>query len=380
MNLFLILTVIAWIGAIACSLHYLRLAHLARKAQRKKPESPDCPSVSIIMTVHNQASSLKANLPVILAQDYAAPFEVIVVDMNSDDGTLGLLEKLEEENVHLHHTFCPNTARDISESRLALTLGFRSACYEWVLIMSADACPQSARWLGSIAQSLGQDVDAVQGFASYGKPHGWSGIKQHFFRLWQQSLWMPWSTHFAPYRADDACLAYRKSLFMSHQGFASSFSLRYGAATLLVNHNVQRGRMGLALDADTHLTEVQPGTLSWKHQRLFFMETRRHMHHALLYRLWYATRLWGNFAWLVLAAFTLLYFHPHIYIMYGMAVLWLLSTLTACASWHYMAHKMGVRSYALLLPLLLPLLPWWDLSAWLHWRFESRKTFRKKFI
>lgn len=380
MNLFLILTVIAWMCSVACSLHYLRLARLARKAQRKAPASHDCPPVSIIMTVHNQASNLRAHLPVILAQDYAAPFEVIVVDMNSDDDTLKLLEKLEEENVHLHHTFCPCTARDISESRLALTLGFRSACYEWVLIMSADACPQSERWLGSIAQSLGEDVDAVQGFACYGKPHGWSGIKQHFFRLWQQSLWMPWSTHCAPYRADDACLAYRKSLFMSHQGFASSFSLRYGAVTLLVNHNVQRGRMRLALTPDACLSETQPSTLSWKHQRLFFMETRRHMRHALLYRLWYATLLWANFVWLALAAFTLLYFHPHIYIMYGMAVLWLLSILTACVSWHYMAHRMGVRSYALLLPLLLPLLPCWDLSAWLHWRFESRKTFRKKFV
>lgn len=380
MNLFLILTAITWMAANGCSLHYLRLANMARKARRQEPHTGEFPPVSIVLTVHNQARELQANLPVILQQDYPAPFEVIVVDTNSDDGTLKMLEKLEEEYLHLHHTFCPDTARDISISRLALTLGFRSACYEWVLMLAPDACPSSSLWLRAIAQSLTQDADAVQGFVSISHPHGWSGIKQHFFRLWQQSLWMPWDTRFAPYRASEACLAYRKSLFMSHQGFASSFSLRYGAGALLVNHNVQPGRMKLALQPDALLTQEQPTTLQWKHQRLFFMETRRHMHHSLGYRLWYATLFWGNYIWLLLAAFTLLYFHPHIYIMYSIGILWLLSIITACATWHCMARRLGVRSYALLLPLLRAFIPWWDASAWLHWRFESRKTFRKKFV
>lgn len=380
MNLLLTITILAWLGAAGCSLHYLRLAGLARKARRRPDTSAECQPVSIVMAVHNQESALAACLPVILAQNYEAAFEVIVVDMNSDDNTLKLLERLEEENVHLHHTFCPGTARDISLSRLALTLGFRSACYEWVLILAPDVCPLSPDWLSGMAQSFTRDVDAVQGFAYYNHPHGWSGIRQHFFRLWQQTLWMPWNVRFAPYRADDSCLAYRKSLFMSHQGFASSFSLRYGAATLLVNHNVRRKRMGLALATEARLAESQPDTQSWRNRQLFYMETRRHMRHACPYRLWYAMCLYGNFMWLPLAAFTIAHFHPHVYITLGLAAMWLVSVLTACASWHHMARVLGVRSYALLLPLLLPLVPWWDLSAWLRWRFESRKTFRKKFV
>lgn len=63
-----------------------------------------------------------------------------------------------------------------------------------------------------------------------------------------------------------------------------------------------------------------------------------------------------------------------------MGILWLLSIITACATWHCMACRLGVRSYALLLPLLRAFIPWWDASAWLHWCFESRKTFRKKFV
>lgn len=111
-------------AAIGCSLHYLRLANMARKARRQEPHTGEFPPVSIVLTVHNQARELQANLPVILQQDYPAPFEVIVVDTNSDDGTLKMLEKLEEEYLHLHHTFCPDTARDISISRLHSPLAF----------------------------------------------------------------------------------------------------------------------------------------------------------------------------------------------------------------------------------------------------------------
>lgn len=377
---FLVITIVTWLLGLACSLHYLRLANIAKEAKEQDTHITSYPSVSIVMTVHNQAHNLRQNLPAILTQEYPEPFEVIIVDMNSDDDTQKLLEGMEKQYMHLHHTFCPDTARDISLSRLALTLGFRSACYEWVLIMSPNAYPLSGDWLKSMALYMTKDVDAVQGFVHYGHPKGWSGIKQHFFRLWQQSIWMPWCTHFAPYRADDSCLAYRKSLFMQHQGFASNFSLRYGAADLLVNHNVSCKRMGIAIKPQATLQETQKSAEEWEQQRMFFMETRHHMHHSFLYRAWYATRLHACHLWILPALYTILFLQPHIYIMYSFAVMWLLSLITACLSWHIMARRLHVPSYALLLPVLQALIPWWDLNAWVHWRLESKKTFRKKFV
>ena len=147
MVLFLVITIVTWCLGLACSMHFLRLAYLARKAKEQCASGTSLPPVSIVMTVHNQENNLRQNLPALLSQDYPEPYEVIIVDMNSDDGTQKLLERMEQEYMHLHHTFCPDTARDISLSRLAITLGFRSACYDWVLMMTADACPPSLHWL-----------------------------------------------------------------------------------------------------------------------------------------------------------------------------------------------------------------------------------------
>ena len=380
MVLFLVITIVTWCLGLVCSIHFLRLAYLARKAKEQCASGTSLPPVSIVMTVHNQENNLRQNLPALLSQDYPEPYEVIIVDMNSDDGTQKLLERMEQEYMHLHHTFCPDTARDISLSRLAITLGFRSACYDWVLMMTADACPPSHHWLTGMARHMTDEVDAVQGFVCYGHPHGWTGIKQHFFRLWQQSLWIPWCTHFAPYRADESCLAYRKSLFMSHQGFASNFSLRYGATDLLVNHNVKPKRIGLALNPQVVLVQNQQSQEQWEQLRMIYMETRQHMHHSMLYRLWYVTRLHAGHLWLLPALYLLLFLHPHIYIMYGLAGLWLLTIFATCVSWHIMTRRLHVASYAMLVPILQALIPWWDFCAWIHWRLESKKTFRKKFV
>lgn len=380
MNLFLLSTLLAWICSLLLSLHYLCLGNLAKKAKNSEAENDERPSISIVITVHNQEKELRDNLPKILCQDYPAPFEVIVIDTNSEDGTEDYLEELEKSHVHLHHSSCPDTARDISISRLAITLGFRSACYEWVLLMAPDTTPQSEHWLDSFAQSCCEQIDAVQGFVRYGKTHGWNGIRCQFHRLWNQMMWMPWMMRFIPYKADASCLAYRKSLFLKHQGFASSFSLRYGAGILLVNHNIPQGRIALCLQPDSILEQEQPTSRIWKQQRMFYMETRRHMRHTFLYRLWYAFSILVHYLWMGLGFFTLLYFHPSEYIGYVMVGMWFISQIVSCTSWHLTAHRLGVRSSVLLLPILQSMIPLWHISAWIKWRTESKNSFRKKFV
>ena len=52
-----------------------------------KPSGQELPGVSVIVCARNEDTNLKQHLPLLLRQDYPA-FEVIVVDDNSDDGTV----------------------------------------------------------------------------------------------------------------------------------------------------------------------------------------------------------------------------------------------------------------------------------------------------
>ena len=161
---FLLLELCLWIASILTAIHFLRLGRISKKENIQPPLSQP---VSIIITTHEQCDLLRKNLPLILAQDFSAGYEVIVVDMLSTDDTQNYLERMEEDYPYLHHTSIPSTARDISMHRLALTLGVRSACYEWLVFTNADCQPSGSGWLSALTSHCTETVDAVLGLKNW---------------------------------------------------------------------------------------------------------------------------------------------------------------------------------------------------------------------
>ena len=375
--------IVLWVASLLLHLHMSVLGRMAKR-QQQPLRKEGLPPVSIVVTTHNQASELQGNLPLLLEQAYPQDYEVVVVDCHSDDETTDLLEAMEEHYPHLHHTFCPATACDISLERLALTLGFKSACHEWVCIMSADAQVPDNEWLTVLMQPITgaaeRDVDAILGFTRYDFTRGWTGCRWTFFKLWQQMLWQPFAQHHAPYRADDVNLCYRKSLFMRHQGFASHANLMSGAVTLLVNHNIRSGRCRVNVRKEAIVCLPQPSDRMWSQKRLFYMETRRHMHHTFLYRLWYFVNVACNILFPLLSIGLITYFMPNYFTVIPLALMWMLVVAVKVLSYGFTARQMGVPTCHLLLPWLMLLIPLWDTEAWLRRCFTRKQTFRKRFL
>ena len=361
------------------AIRFGRLGRLVRHRE-KQPLRNDLPPVSVVLVCHDHAAQLRQTLPVLLAQEYPADYEIIVADMHSTDGTKDLLEELEYSYPHLHHTHCPATARDISLHRLALTLGLRAAAHEWVVLSEADCTVGGTQWLFRLMQPCTDGRDAALGIMRYADGRGWAARRWQFFHLWQQMMWLPYARRFAPYRADEACLCYRRSHFLAHQGFALSANLEGGAATLLVNQHVARGRCAVSLLPGAVVTQELPPTRRWRQDRLFFMETRQHMSHTLPYRLGYATALLSQLLWPLVATALLGLTWGNPYVAVPVALLWIV--LVAVRQWQCLqtARCRGLRSFHWSLPLLLHLPLLWDCRAWLAWLVSDRKTYRKRFV
>lgn len=377
---FLLLLLVLWIVNLCVAGQYRRLGDYVVRQDGEPIQTAGLPSVTIVLSVHNQAQELRQNLPLLLTQSYPVEYEVIVVDRRSDDETLSLLESMEESYPHLHHTYCPATARDISLQRLALTLGIKSACYEWICILQPDCQVTGNQWLQAIMQPCTPSADAVLGFVRYSGLQGWMGQRWQFFRLWQQMMWLPFAATHAPYRADGACLCYRKSHFLQHQGFASHANLESGAETLLVNHNISRGRCRINVRTQAQVTQPQPEDRMWAHERVFFMETRKHMQHTIPYRLRYFTAVAAQWAYLLLTIGLMVYHLPNWYTVVPLALMGLIVFAVRSVSFNYTANKLGVTGYRFSSPFLMLMIPLWDLQAWVHWLFTRKKTFRKKFV
>lgn len=264
---------------VACA-HLSALGRMVEEDSRKDLPDGPLPPVSIIMVAHNQRRMLEANLPAFLLQHYSRPFEVVVVDVASTDGTQEWLEKMEERYPHLRHTFVPATARDVSRQRLALTLGIKGAAYDRVMLTTVECSPASPDWLSRMAQAFADGrVQVVLG-PSVCVPFSRGG----FSMFWQQMLWLTWGRRHRPYRSGFTNVGYDRRLFLQHKGFASHATLVDGAVDIMVNQNATKDSTRVCVHPDALMT-YRPEKISWDEGALFYMETRRHFTYGRLFRL-----------------------------------------------------------------------------------------------
>ncbi len=137
-----------------------------------KKESPPAgtvvaPGVSVILCVRNEYENLVNLLPVLLEQEYE-PFELIVVDKNSQDNTDVLLASLEHFNKNLTIRTLTADFKFGQDNLMALGIGIRAASYPNVVFFRPDCYPDSKKWLATLVQaSLKKEKDTVLGYTSY---------------------------------------------------------------------------------------------------------------------------------------------------------------------------------------------------------------------
>ena len=363
---------------LACACRHLDALSRRSRACLNEPLPEQLPSVTVVMLAHNQASSLQSALPGFLCQDYPVRFEVMVVDLSSTDGTVGLLERMESQYPHLHHTFVPSTARDVSLERLGLMLGIKAASYDHLVFTCPECMPVSQHWLRWMAAPFSDSkIQIVLGPTRYDCP---SGLRS-FLMNWQQTHWLLWATGHKPYRSGFTNVGYHRSLFCRHQGFASHAYLQAGALDIMVNHSALPGNTVVCFHPDACVSMAASG-FSWADYRMFYMETCRHFVHTIAYRLHYASM--ALLPWLCLfcmAASSLV-----CVLGGGLLQSWLLLSvaftglvvLYVCffrlsRVWHF-------PGFRLFLPFEWLCVCPSDLKAFIRYFTADRQIFRKKFI
>ncbi len=381
---------VVWLLAVFSSVSMRRLGRLVEQARKQSVKHSELPPISVIVTTHNQASDLQRNLPLILEQYYPS-YEVIVVDMASKDNTKDILERYEEEYHHLRHTFTPNTSRDISLTRLAITLGMKSASHRWILVTQANCAPISHSWLLHMANALclHRSAQMVLGYTRFdAQRHGDRRI-QHF-NLWQQMLALPYATKHGAYRTGGDNFIYDRDLFMQHQGFASSATLLTGATDIMVNRNSTKHNTTVCVHPEAVLGRPTPQEARfWAQERMFFQETRTHFKRKFLYRLTYGYKVLIHMLNQIMLALAIAVGvivgqteDPLWYIASGVAfLLGFTHFIVQGTSYNFTSHIIEDRKQNFFLTAwYISVTPLWDISAWLRHKFTSEKQFRKKYI
>ena len=141
-----------------------------RLSMYKKDDASFSHPISIIICAKNEEENLKNNLPKILNQKYFN-FEVVIVNDQSIDGTSFLLEGFEKSYSNLVIVTIDNNVNHRIGKKFALTLGIKTAKYEYVLLTDADCIPNSENWIKQMVKNFTYS-DIVLGYGGYKREWG----------------------------------------------------------------------------------------------------------------------------------------------------------------------------------------------------------------
>lgn len=234
------------------------------------------PPVSVIVYADSDAAGLSRMLPMVLAQNYPAPFEVIVINDGKDEATADFVSRLQLDHRNLYISFVPGDTRNLSRKKLALTIGIKAARYDVLLLTCADAVIPSSRWMSLMARHFrAASVDVVIGYAApdFSVSRGLGSRFKAFDFAASGMRYLSSAILGHPYRGTGWNLAYRRSLFFRHKGFSRTLNLRYGDDDLFISEVSNHSNTAIELSAGS-VPMIAPDDLSRfcrdvKRRRLF---------------------------------------------------------------------------------------------------------------
>lgn len=212
------------------------------------------PPVSVIVYSNNEAERLASLLPQLLAQQYDAPFEVIVINDGKTDATRTLVERMQLEHNNLYLSFTPDDTRNLSRKKLSLTIGIKAARHDVLVLTCADALVESPRWLSAMARHFrDESTEVVIGYAAMDvKADRHCGKRFRSFDMASTAMeYLSAAILGKPYRGCAWNLAYRRDVFFNNKGFSRTLNLHYGDDDLFVNEVAYGGNTAVELSQDS---------------------------------------------------------------------------------------------------------------------------------
>lgn len=250
------------------------------EARRQFAETKVFPPVSVVICARNEAENLRKNLPSILSQDFPE-FEVLVVDDDSDDETVAVLDSFHRDFERLH--IFRRVGKYRAGKKDALSDGIAAARHEHILLTDADCQPSSDQWLRSLAFCLikNPQTDIVLGYGGYRRDDGVGFLNK----------WIRWETaHTAlqyfsfalagnPFMGVGRNLAWKKRAFHAVGGFDEHLHIPSGDDDLFVNAAARRNNTTICVAPQTFT--FSEGKKNW---RTYFRQKNRHLGSAWGYR------------------------------------------------------------------------------------------------
>lgn len=203
-------------------------------------ENDRTPKASVLVYSKAEDEHLAATLEALSHQDYP-DFEIIVICDGSWDQAEMLTERYSGLYDNVYFTFIQPGSHNLSRSKLTITIGVKASKGEIIVTTAANIGIPSERWLSRLMRPFcgeqGRHYDVSLGvsrlcIADMKGPGRWY---RQFDELLSNALWVGYAAAHKPYRGDGYNLAFRKSVFYDHKGYAQSIYLHNGDDDIFID-------------------------------------------------------------------------------------------------------------------------------------------------
>jgi len=210
---------------------YLRLKSGLNYLSYPIQDSATKPSVSIIISLHNEETNIPSLIQHLTMQKYPNDLlEIIFVDDRSEDKTYELLSKNHISNFSVKLLKIEETPSDFAPKKYAITQAVSQASGEILLFTDADGRP-GPTWVSSMVSHFSPETGMVLGYAPYTTHHPFN---KTIFRI----LALEYLSHAAvsaastglnyPVTCVGTNLAYRKTVFQQLSGYGKFSAVHTG--------------------------------------------------------------------------------------------------------------------------------------------------------
>jgi poly-beta-1,6-N-acetyl-D-glucosamine synthase len=226
---------------------------------------------SIIICAKNEDHNLPEFLLLILNQDYP-DYEVVVVDDCSSDNTPDVLREFEKKYKHLKVITVKEDKKHHHGKKFAVMVGIKGAKNEHLLFTDGDCKPVDRQWVKKMMQNFSNDVDIVLGYSKYEKLPGLLNKIIRFDTFHIALQYLSFAKAGSPYMGVGRNMAYKKSLFFKHKGFATHYHIESGDDDLFINQAATRTNTSAEISPESFTVSIVKKT--WKG---WVEQKRRHL-------------------------------------------------------------------------------------------------------
>ena len=261
-------------------LSFLRLIFYNSKSDDKSPEA-----ISIIVCAWNEEENLKELVPLLLQQDHPN-YELIVVDDRSVDSTYEYLFNLQADSNKVKLVRIDEVPDHMNSKKYALLLGIKAAKNDLLLLTDADCRPKSPDWAKNMAKEYDSETQFVIGYSPYYFKWSLLNLLIQFETLLTGIHYLSATLWGAPYMAVGRNLSYRKSFFLTQNGFSGIQHIVGGDDDLFVNKYANGKNSKICISPHSIVDSVPKS--NWKS---YIMQKKRHFSVGRSYKLFDKIRL-----------------------------------------------------------------------------------------